>query len=216
MSPMQSKLGLRRRKKQRNRERLIEAARSLFMEHGFEGTTIDAIADAAGVSRRTFFRYFPSKESVAFPEDERRRAEFLELALASQASHPVERLQVGFSALAQEFSGQLEDERRKQQVIESHPALTAYQWQCIQKWQCAIEAVLLDSAEPLPEAEKRQRQVLATALTAVLARVLKQWLQDGQKSLLAEVIETLKCLKNAVLDLTVDLPLDTKLDGQEP
>jgi AcrR family transcriptional regulator len=56
--------GLRQRKLQATRERLTRRAMALFLERGFEATTIDDIAAAADVSRRSFFHYFASKEDV--------------------------------------------------------------------------------------------------------------------------------------------------------
>ena len=63
--------GLRQRKQQETRERLKRAAIALFLERGFEATTIDDIATAADMSRRSFFHYFASKEDVvaAWQED---------------------------------------------------------------------------------------------------------------------------------------------------
>jgi AcrR family transcriptional regulator len=58
--------GLRERKKQRTREQIIESAFELFRERGYVGTTIADIAEAAEISPRTFFSYFPSKEAVVF------------------------------------------------------------------------------------------------------------------------------------------------------
>ena len=58
--------GLRERKRQQTRERLTRAAMALFLERGFEATTLDDIAAAADISRRSFFHYFASKEDVVF------------------------------------------------------------------------------------------------------------------------------------------------------
>lgn len=56
------------------REHVVEVALSLFTAHGFEATTIEQIAGAAGISRRTFFRYFGTKEDVVLGDaDEQRR-----------------------------------------------------------------------------------------------------------------------------------------------
>jgi AcrR family transcriptional regulator len=56
--------GLRERKRRETSERIIERGLKLFVKNGYDGTTLDAIAEAAGISRRTFFYYFKSKEDV--------------------------------------------------------------------------------------------------------------------------------------------------------
>jgi AcrR family transcriptional regulator len=50
----------------RNRNALLDAALNLFSANGYDETTTDQIAESAGLSPRTFFRYFPTKESVLF------------------------------------------------------------------------------------------------------------------------------------------------------
>jgi AcrR family transcriptional regulator len=57
-------LGKREEKRQETSRRIAEAALSLFIEQGYDGTTVEAIAAAAGISRRTFFFYFKSKEEI--------------------------------------------------------------------------------------------------------------------------------------------------------
>ena len=57
-------LPLPERKRQLVRQEIARAAWLLFAERGYEDTTVEAIARAAGVSRRSFFRYFSSKEDV--------------------------------------------------------------------------------------------------------------------------------------------------------
>jgi AcrR family transcriptional regulator len=56
--------GLRERKRRETSERIIEKGLKLFVKNGYEATTLDAIAAAAGISRRTFFYYFKSKEDI--------------------------------------------------------------------------------------------------------------------------------------------------------
>ncbi|SEK27626.1 TetR/AcrR family transcriptional regulator [Streptacidiphilus jiangxiensis] len=60
--------GRREQNKRRTHEALIEAAGQLFQERGYEATTVRDIAAAAGVGERTFFRYFPSKESLVLQQ----------------------------------------------------------------------------------------------------------------------------------------------------
>ena len=65
-------MSLRERKRQQTRQELAGAAIRLFGEKGYEQTTVAEIAAAAGVSTKTFFNYFASKDEVLFPHLSRR------------------------------------------------------------------------------------------------------------------------------------------------
>ncbi len=56
--------GLRERKRRETLQRITEVGIRLFVERGYEATTLDDIAEAAGISRRTFFYYFKSKDEI--------------------------------------------------------------------------------------------------------------------------------------------------------
>lgn len=56
--------GLRERKRRETRQRIAEVGLRLFLANGYQGTTLDAVAAEAGISRRTFFSYFKSKDDI--------------------------------------------------------------------------------------------------------------------------------------------------------
>jgi AcrR family transcriptional regulator len=62
--PEKSPNDLRERKRRVTLDRIAETGLKLFIENGYEATTLDAIAAASGISRRTFFYYLKSKEDV--------------------------------------------------------------------------------------------------------------------------------------------------------
>src|SRR5262249_61158973 len=78
--------GGRERKKDETRRALREAAHRLFAEKGFTQTTIDDITEVADVSRRTFFRYYDSKEDLLRTDV----ADLLPVMLAALRARPAE------------------------------------------------------------------------------------------------------------------------------
>ncbi|MDF3140833.1 MULTISPECIES: TetR family transcriptional regulator [unclassified Streptomyces] len=123
---------LRERKKQRTREALLRTALELFTTQGYEGTTVDDIAEAVDVSQRTFFRYFAGKEEAALALEEMTVAHFLE-AVRERPPHeaPMEALRQavleGWDTLNDviEAVAPVELYLRMYKVIESTPALLA-------------------------------------------------------------------------------------------
>ncbi len=62
--------GRRERKRRETRRRILDAAMALFLKRGYDATTMHQIADAADISRRSLFDYFPTKEDVLFADQE--------------------------------------------------------------------------------------------------------------------------------------------------
>jgi AcrR family transcriptional regulator len=71
---MAAPTGLRERKKQQTRSDIARAAMQLFSDRGFDAVTVAEVAEAAGVSEKTVFNYFPAKEDLVFPNGEGRWA----------------------------------------------------------------------------------------------------------------------------------------------
>ena len=78
--------GLRERKRRETHDRLVRTGLELFVENGFEATTLDAIAAAAGISRRTFFYYFKSKEDVLLAQEGSGFSQALRAAILEEAT----------------------------------------------------------------------------------------------------------------------------------
>jgi AcrR family transcriptional regulator len=84
--------GRRERKRRETRERIAEAAKALFLERGFEATKIEDITEAADVSKRTFFSYFPSKEDLIFAWQDTFGDDLAKAVLARDAGEPLARV----------------------------------------------------------------------------------------------------------------------------
>src|ERR1019366_365981 len=70
LAVMTPPLSLVRRKQRQARQRIIEAARELFLERGFDGVSVGDIAERAEVGRTTFFRHFGDKQEVVFANEQ--------------------------------------------------------------------------------------------------------------------------------------------------
>lgn len=95
--------GLRERKKQATRRAIAEAAVRLAAEHGVENVTVEAISEAAGVSPRTFFNYFPSHDDAFVLVDDEVGERIRESVRRAPADRPP--LDVVREALVAELDG---------------------------------------------------------------------------------------------------------------
>ncbi len=104
--------------------RLAGAAMELFAERGFEDTTVADIAARAGLTKRTFFRYFSDKREVLFSGSEALEAAFVEAIAAAPAdAPPLAAVARGLDAMADFFGAAGDHPRRRQSIIVANPDL---------------------------------------------------------------------------------------------
>ena len=180
---VRAQAGLRERKKVATREALHEAALRLAVEQGIERVTVEAIADAAMVSRRTFSNYFSSKEEAFVHGDLERVRRLLELVhdrpVAEGAWTALERALAEFAAV--EPDPRLVARRRE---VSRHPTLLPYQ---LAVYATVERELAAEVARRLPDdadAPLRSRVIAATFLTA-LRLAVQQWTERPGESLSA-------------------------------
>ncbi|WP_106396462.1 TetR family transcriptional regulator [Actinocorallia populi] len=116
---------LRQRTRRAVRAELAELAMAMFVERGYDQTTVDDIAAAAGLSKRSFFRYFPAKEDVVFDEVEEVADRVAADIRARSGDEPAWDC---LHAVLRRWNGEILDARRELtglRLIESSPALRA-------------------------------------------------------------------------------------------
>jgi AcrR family transcriptional regulator len=104
--------------------RLMTAAIALFDEHGYDQTTVAEIAERAGLTKRTFFRYFADKREVLFGGSEELRHRWLEAVAAAPAgADPLTAATAGFDPVAAMFAERHELARIRARIIAANPEL---------------------------------------------------------------------------------------------
>jgi AcrR family transcriptional regulator len=186
---------LRERKKDATRRALLEAGNRLFHRKGFEATTLDEICEAAGVSRRTFFRYFLNKEALVFPHRKERLDRFVAFLLdAPSDERPVATLRRTASIVAREYTENREQLVAQQKLIQTSPALLAREREIDRDWEAAMSRAFRERAGPGLASERRAR-VLAGAAIGVIRATMRHWFAtDGKEDLARLGREALDCL----------------------
>ncbi|ALC23404.1 TetR/AcrR family transcriptional regulator [Streptomyces pristinaespiralis] len=193
--------GLRARKKQRTRDALVRVALELFTTQGYERTTVDEIADTVEVSQRTFFRYFASKEEVAFAVQEILEAHYAVALRARPAEEgPLEALRNAVFA-AWDAIGEAVEEivpldlyMRSFQMIESTPALLAAYLRRSTVTEEAL-AALIAEREGLDVNTDPRPRVAVAAFSGVMRATGRLWGQGADPS-----IEAIRSLTETFLD----------------
>jgi AcrR family transcriptional regulator len=129
---------LRELSRQAVRTRIAEAAEALFVEKGFQETTVDEIAAAVGMSQRSFFRYFASKEDVVLEKYDRQQDEFLTHLNTRALDEPEwDSLRSCFDVVVDRLTDEPPYCRDSaiQQIIESSPHLLAAHLERVNRFQ---------------------------------------------------------------------------------
>ncbi|MCO1594135.1 TetR/AcrR family transcriptional regulator [Micromonospora sp. RHAY321] len=187
---MDETTGLRERKKAATRLALHEAALRLAAQQGIDAVTVEAIADAANVSRRTFSNYFSNKEQALFYGDTMRLHRLMQLIREQPATEPpwtvlsraAERLTEEMFGGGPELSWLAQ--RRK---LRGHPGLAPHQVAAY----AAIERELAgELAHRLTGADVALRsRLLAATFLAILRVAVQQWIEHPG-DLLLETVRT--------------------------
>ena len=170
--------GLRERKKRETRLALARAATRLFEERGYAATSVDDIAAAANVSRRTFFRYFAGKDEVLIV-DPAGKLDALRSALeGGPPDEPtVAALRRGIRALATAYYDP-ELIRAEARLSDVEPVMAAAALAYQVRWEDALARDVATDLRVDVETDPRPR-IVAHAVVAILRAAVASWLARG-------------------------------------
>ncbi|MGW0817387.1 TetR family transcriptional regulator [Streptomyces viridiviolaceus] len=173
------------------RGRLEQAALELYVERGFERTTVAEIAKRAGLTERTFFRHFADKREVLFAGSGALRDLCVEaVAAAPDSATPMESAVAAFDAAAAMFQERGDLVRQRQNVIAAHAELRERELIKL----ADLSAALADALRGRGVSDLIAR-LTAEAGTAVFKVAFQRWIDNpGQRDLSQLVRECLDAL----------------------
>ena len=186
-------LTLRERNKARARAEIADAALRLFFDRGFEGVTVEEIVSAAGVSRRTFFRYFETKEDALladYPELNARLSESLD---ATEPDNAMGAIRAGLHAMADWYIERSEAVLARSDVIrDTSTNVAGRNLEFLTQWEGGVAHAVANqvgagAGDLLPRAA-------AAMIVGAFRAALTQWVRSSCR-------EDLHALIDHVLDL---------------
>ncbi|MGW1466423.1 acyl-CoA-like ligand-binding transcription factor [Streptomyces sp. NPDC002308] len=189
---MENSVGLRERKKEATRQAVHEATLRLTVEHGFDHVTVEAVADAAGISRRTFSNYFTNKEDALLYGEERQIRALVRLVRDRPAGEPA---WTALRGAMLQFTDRRPPLNREWAVHTRlalrHPSLLARQLAN----HAALERDLAEAVagRPGPTARPVRPLILAAGFLSSLRIAMRTWIEEAPdrepSELIAEVLE---------------------------
>jgi len=178
-APQPGRVGRRR---STTRDHITHVALELFATRGFDDVSVDDVAQAAGISRRTLFRYFSSKNAIPWADFDASLTELRNLLNAVPHDVP---LDAALRSAVLEFNSFDESEtprhRRRMQVILQTDALQAYSMTMYAGWRGVIAAFVARRLDVKPT--DLVPQTVAWTVLGVALTAYEQWLADETVSL---------------------------------
>lgn len=172
---------LRERKKAETRATVLRVAHSFFEENGYSATTVEEICAEAVISKRTFFRYFPDKESLVFPNREERLANFVSFLEAGASSEePFTTLRRATRLFGLEHGEHRAPLLARQRLVMSSPNLLAREAEIDRDWERAIARIFAVRLASVDDSELWSR-VLAGAIIGVVRATMTFWFEGECK-----------------------------------
>jgi AcrR family transcriptional regulator len=178
---------LRDKHKNQTRRALRDAALKLFASQGYDATTTEEIAEKAGVSTRTFFRYFPTKEHVLYHGEHDWVQAFIDIYPTQPDSlDDLDAMRVTLESLASRLARSRRSMLLYQRAVDSSPTLRGHeQDHQLQDTEILARAI----AERRGRSEPDQASTLLAAVTLlVYRRALDSWLAGPPAGSLAKAI----------------------------
>jgi mycofactocin system transcriptional regulator len=159
-----------------------EAAFSLFTAHGFDATTTDEIAEAAGVGRRTLFRYFPSKNDIPWGQFDDSLDFFRDALAAMPRELPVwDAVRQGVVLFNSFDPHVLPQHRERMRLILRTPSLQAHSALMYERWRTVIVEFVAERRGVAPDG--LLPRVAGHAALAIALSAYEQWLDNDASTL---------------------------------
>jgi AcrR family transcriptional regulator len=173
------------------RERLADAALDLFEESGYEQTTVDEIAERAGVGRSTFFRHFRSKDDVIFPDHDALRRQVAQRLATSSQDTAIAAVSDAVQLVLRHYLSEGERARRRYRLTSSLDVLRDRETASVAPYQRMFREFIVDWMGGAADAALRA-ELMAAAVVAAHNHVLRRYLRGESRDPAKEVDEALR------------------------